>query len=162
MPTSALGALLQEPRVIGDQHAFTVPQMLDHIAAHIVADTVHVPVRAAQQPLHPIRADLASAFRQRPPILAFQARNQPDTYSRTRARGSDRENRPAIRSCTRSSSAAARSTTMPHMIPYRSRKCRCNTKPYHGCLSDFLAFPREFRGKAEENAISSISFAAMP
>jgi site-specific DNA recombinase len=71
------GALLQEPGVIGDQHPIRLAQLLHHVSPDVIADPVHVPVRPAQQPLHPIRADLAGPFRQRPPVLPLQARDQP-------------------------------------------------------------------------------------
>jgi site-specific DNA recombinase len=71
------GALLQEPSVIGDQHPVRLAQLLHHEGADVIADPVHIPVRAAQQPLHPVRAHLASPFRQRPPVLPLQARDQP-------------------------------------------------------------------------------------
>ena len=70
-------AFLDETGFIGDQDPGGVAQVLNHVVPHVIADPIHVPVLAAQQPLHPIRADLASAFRQRPPVLAFQARDQP-------------------------------------------------------------------------------------
>ena len=70
-------ALFQEAGVIGDQHPARVAQVPGHIIADIVADPVHVPIRAAQQPLHPIRADLARMLGQRPPVLPLQARDQP-------------------------------------------------------------------------------------
>ena len=71
------GALFQEPGVIGDQHPAGVAQMLHHIRADVIADPVHLPVRAAQQPLHPIGTPLAGPFRQRPAVLPLQARDQP-------------------------------------------------------------------------------------
>jgi hypothetical protein len=45
----------QETGVIGDQHPVPVTELLDDIVPDVVADPVHVPVRAAQQPLHPVR-----------------------------------------------------------------------------------------------------------
>jgi hypothetical protein len=71
------GALLQEPGVIGDQHPTRVTEVLRDIGAYVIADAVHVPVRAAQQPLHAIGADLTGPFRQRPAVLPLQARDQP-------------------------------------------------------------------------------------
>lgn len=40
-----------EPGIVRDQHATRLAEVLDHVAAHVVA----VPVRPAQQPLHPVR-----------------------------------------------------------------------------------------------------------
>jgi hypothetical protein len=57
------GALLHEPGLIGNQHPVRPAQLLHHIGTDIITDPVHIPVRAAQQPLHPIRAHLASPFR---------------------------------------------------------------------------------------------------
>jgi hypothetical protein len=65
------GAFLNEPGLIGDQHPARVPEVLDDVVPHIITDLPGVPVRVAQQPLHPIRADLTSALGQRPPVLAF-------------------------------------------------------------------------------------------
>src|SRR3954462_15042951 len=45
---------------------------LDHVAAQLIADRVGVPVRGAQQPLHPVRGDLAGGLGQRPAVLALQ------------------------------------------------------------------------------------------
>jgi hypothetical protein len=73
----SLGALFQEPGVIGDQHPVRLAQLLHHIGADVIADPVHVPVRAAQQPLHAIGTDLAGPFRQRPAVLPLQPCDQP-------------------------------------------------------------------------------------
>ncbi|GAB3147399.1 hypothetical protein GCM10027290_30620 [Micromonospora sonneratiae] len=54
-----------------------MPQPLDHVVADVVTHTVDVPVRTAQQALHPIRADLPGMFGQGPTILAFQADDKP-------------------------------------------------------------------------------------
>jgi site-specific DNA recombinase len=70
-------ALFQETGVIGDQHPVPVTEVLDYIVAHVIADPVHIPVRAAQQPLHAVGAHLARPLRQRPPVLPLQARDQP-------------------------------------------------------------------------------------
>src|SRR5258706_7830424 len=52
------------------------------------------------------------------PFFRSRHATSPDTYSRTRTRGSARPNRPAIRSYTRSSSSATRFTIMRSMIPH--------------------------------------------
>ena len=77
-----VGAVLAEPAVV-------------HLAGLAVGDVVGV---------H------GSPLSQGPPILPFQARDQAG-HVLPRARGSERVNRPAIRSCTRSNSATTRSTT---------------------------------------------------
>ncbi len=71
------GALFQEAGVIGDQHPVRAAQLLHHVSPDIIAEPVDVPVRPAQQPLHPVRAHLVSPFRQRPPVFPLQARDQP-------------------------------------------------------------------------------------
>jgi hypothetical protein len=43
----------------------------------VVAAPLHVPLRPAQQPLHPIGTDLTRPLRQRPPVLPLQPNNQP-------------------------------------------------------------------------------------
>jgi hypothetical protein len=62
-------------------------------------------------------------------FLRSSPATSPDTYSRTRPRGSDRVNRPAIRAGTRSNSVATKSTTTHVMIHYGTRECRCSTRP---------------------------------
>jgi X-Pro dipeptidyl-peptidase C-terminal non-catalytic domain len=65
----------------------TVPGMTEPPRLYdVIADPVHVPVRPAQQPLHAIGAHLSRPFRQRPPVLALQARDQPGHIMAGRAR----------------------------------------------------------------------------
>jgi site-specific DNA recombinase len=71
------GALLDKASLIGDQHAIAVTQMPGDVVPDVIADPAGVPVRAAQQPLHPVRADLTRPLGQRPPVLPLQARHQP-------------------------------------------------------------------------------------
>jgi len=68
--------LLQETGVAQDQHCFRVAEMLDHVAAYVVADPVDVPVGDAQQPLHPIRGHRPRVLGQCPAVLAFQPGQQ--------------------------------------------------------------------------------------
>ena len=63
--------LLQETGVAQDQHCFRVAEMLDHVAAYVVADPVDVPVGDAQQPLQPIRGHRPRVLGQRPAVLTF-------------------------------------------------------------------------------------------
>lgn len=70
------GALLQEPGVVEDQHTGPVAELLDDVAAHVVADPVDVPVRGAQQPLHPVRRHRPGVLGQRPPVPALQPGEQ--------------------------------------------------------------------------------------
>ena len=46
------------------------------IPAHVVADPVDIPVRGAQQPLHPVRGHRAGMLGQRPAVLALQPGQQ--------------------------------------------------------------------------------------
>jgi hypothetical protein len=68
--------LLQKAGVVDDQHAVRISEAFDHIITDIVTDPVDVPVRPPQQALHPVGAHLAGTLGQRPPVLAFQTRNQ--------------------------------------------------------------------------------------
>ena len=49
--------LLQEAGVIKDQHCFRVAEMLDHVAAYVVADPVDVPVDALSDQRSPLVSD---------------------------------------------------------------------------------------------------------
>lgn len=77
MPRSAFQTLLQEPGVVGDQHRIPVTEPLGDIGTEVVAYALDVPIGSPQQPLHPVRAHLASGLGQRPPVLALEARDQP-------------------------------------------------------------------------------------
>ena len=71
------------------------------------------------QPLHPIRADLAGPFRQRPPVLPLQARGQPAYTPPTGPRLGTRETacHPLVHLVQL---GAIRSAIMHSMIPARS------------------------------------------
>ncbi|BEK96182.1 hypothetical protein NSER024013_40880 [Nocardia seriolae] len=91
MHASRFHALLQEPGLVTGQHRLGVTQALDHVVTHTVTHRFHVPIRSAQQPLHPLRTRLTSTFGQRPPVLALQPRQQsrhvlPDPLARLRPR----------------------------------------------------------------------------
>ena len=60
-----------------DQHTVPVADVPGHVVPDVIADPVDIPVRPAQQRLHSIRAYLTGLLSQRPPVLAFQARDQP-------------------------------------------------------------------------------------
>ena len=77
-------ALLDEPGVVDDEHpaSRSVAELVQHVAAHVVADPVDVPVRGPQQPLHPVRGHRTGVLGQRPPVLALQARQQTRAGSR--------------------------------------------------------------------------------
>jgi hypothetical protein len=69
------GALLDEPGLIHDQHP-AAAQPLHHIGAQLIAHGLGVPVRGAQQPLHPVRRDLSRGLGQRPAVLPLQLAEQ--------------------------------------------------------------------------------------
>jgi hypothetical protein len=52
--------------------------VLDHVAAHVVADAIGVPRCPRQQVLHPARRDIAGLLGQRPAVLARQPGKQAD------------------------------------------------------------------------------------
>jgi hypothetical protein len=54
-----------------------VAQVLDHIAAQVVADQVRVPPGGGQQPLHPVRGALPGMLGQLSAILAAHVAQQP-------------------------------------------------------------------------------------
>jgi hypothetical protein len=97
--------------------------VLDHVVPHVIAHALDIPVRPPQQPLHPVRRDLARSASVQP-FFRSRPATSPETYSGTR--GSERENRPAIRSCSRSSSATTASIT-DTMIHYVINRCSCST-----------------------------------
>ena len=65
------GAFLDEPGLIGDQHAARLAELPGHVVPYVITDLPGIPVRVAQQPLHPIRTEFPGAFGQRPPVLPF-------------------------------------------------------------------------------------------
>ena len=84
--------------------------MFRHVVAQIVPDPVGVGRR--EQPLHPVRARLTSPLSQRPTVLPLQRRKQATQIGRhPLTRGSDRENRGAIRACTSSRPAGQTATS---------------------------------------------------
>ncbi|OLM23001.1 hypothetical protein Ae706Ps2_1434 [Pseudonocardia sp. Ae706_Ps2] len=50
--------------------------MLQDVAAQVVADPVDVPVRGAQQPLHPVRRHRPGVFGEGPAVLPLEPREQ--------------------------------------------------------------------------------------
>lgn len=72
-----LEALFQKSGLVADQDTVRVAEMLHHIVTDIVAHPVDVPVRPSQQPLHAVRAGLASLLGQRPPVLTLETSDQP-------------------------------------------------------------------------------------
>jgi len=72
-----LDALLEIPSLVDHQHRLGIAQVLDHIGAHVVADRVLIPHGTSEQVLHPVRAGVAGVLSDRPAVLAWQLRQQP-------------------------------------------------------------------------------------
>jgi hypothetical protein len=70
-----LGALLQQPGLVGDQTR-RITEMVQHIAAQIITDSVRVPAVDAQQPLHPLRAQITRLLGDGPRVLPLRTREQ--------------------------------------------------------------------------------------
>jgi hypothetical protein len=77
MTMSSLTALFQKPRLIGDHHPTRVAQMIQHVAAQVIAHRLGVPAVEVQQSLHPIRAQLTSLLSDGPRVLPLRTRQQP-------------------------------------------------------------------------------------
>jgi hypothetical protein len=73
-----LGALLEVPGLVNDQHRLGVAQVLDDVGAHVIADLVFVPHRPAEQVLHPVGAGVAGVLGDRPAVLTRQIGQQPE------------------------------------------------------------------------------------
>jgi hypothetical protein len=71
------GALLQVPGLVDDQHRTRVAEVLEDIAAHVIADAVSIPLRAGQQVLHPVRRGVPGVLGDRPAVHPRQLRQQP-------------------------------------------------------------------------------------
>ena len=69
--------LLDEASLVNDQGATFEAEVIFDIIVENVPNTVRVPLRHAQQTLHPIRHFLAGLFRQLPAVLAFRRPQQP-------------------------------------------------------------------------------------
>ena len=50
-----LHRVLVRPVLEADQHPAGVAEILDHVIPHVITDLPGIPVRVAQQPLHPFR-----------------------------------------------------------------------------------------------------------
>ena len=60
------GSRFQIARVVEDQHAARIPDRVGHIATDVVADSVGVPDRFTQQPLHRVRIGVPTLLRELP------------------------------------------------------------------------------------------------
>jgi hypothetical protein len=76
MPKSALLALLDEPRLVHDQHPARTPQMPGHQAAYVIAHRVRIPHRLPQQSLHRRRTGQTCMLSQLPAVLPLHPRQQ--------------------------------------------------------------------------------------
>jgi hypothetical protein len=74
---SCLGALLEIPGLVDDQHRIGIAEVLHEVVAEVVADPVVVPHRPGEQVLHPVGAGVAGVLGDRPAVLARQVRQQP-------------------------------------------------------------------------------------
>ena len=77
MHPSGLAALLQEAGLVHHQDPAWVAELLDDVAAHVVAERVWVPSGGGQQPLHPVRGGLLGVLGQLPAVLAVDPAKQP-------------------------------------------------------------------------------------
>ena len=64
-------ALLEEPGLVQHQHRSRVAQVFHDVLAQVITHTVSAPAGAVEQPLHPIRGQLAGLFSQPPAVLAL-------------------------------------------------------------------------------------------
>ena len=94
-------ALLQEARVVHDQHRAGVTEVLDDVVTHVVQDVIGVPVASGSaaggsgpEPACP--ASSASVQ----PFFRSNGAIRPRIYASADSRGSDRLNRCTNRSCT--------------------------------------------------------------
>ncbi len=70
-------ALLNEPRLVDDQHAVRVSKPLHDVVANLVAKPIGVPLTAAEQRLNAIGPLGSRLFRHQPAGLPFDARQKP-------------------------------------------------------------------------------------
>jgi hypothetical protein len=66
-------ALLHIAGLVDDQHRPVVVRVLHHVAAHVVADLIGIPLGPAQRVPHAVRSGLASPVGDGPAVLARQA-----------------------------------------------------------------------------------------
>ena len=70
-------ALLHEPGLVKNQHARWISKLLDHIVPTDIARFLLIPLRPAEQRLHPPRRRVSGIFGQLPAVLTFGPANQP-------------------------------------------------------------------------------------
>jgi hypothetical protein len=75
--------------LVDHQHRLVIVEVLHHVAAHVVADGVGVPLGPPQQVLHAVRGRLPGPLGDRPAVLARQVRQQPEYQLADAAAGFD-------------------------------------------------------------------------
>jgi hypothetical protein len=70
------GAVLEVAGLVDDQHRPRVAQVLDEVAADVIAQGVGIPDRPGEQVLHPVRGGIAGVFGDRPAVLSWQVGQQ--------------------------------------------------------------------------------------
>src|SRR6185312_535807 len=69
--------LLDEPGVVHDPHPSRVTELIQDISTQVITYAIDVPIRGAQQPLHPIRRHRPGVLGHRPTVLTLQPGQQP-------------------------------------------------------------------------------------
>jgi hypothetical protein len=69
--------LLDESGVINDPHPRRVAELIHNVSTQVITHPVDIPVRRAQQPLHPVRRHRPRVLSQRPAVLTLQTSQQP-------------------------------------------------------------------------------------
>lgn len=77
MYADRLPPLLEEARLVDDQHRLVLPEMLGYIRPHVVADLIGIPNRAGDEVLQVRGRGLAQFFGELPAVLAFDAAIRP-------------------------------------------------------------------------------------
>ncbi len=72
-----LGAFLEEPGLIDNEHAVRCAKVLDDIRAQVISHRVGIPVASAQHPLDAARSALSQLLGQLPAVLPLNRRQQP-------------------------------------------------------------------------------------
>jgi hypothetical protein len=73
-----VGALLEVAGLVDHQDRARASQVLDQVAADVVADGVVVPDRPGQQVLQAVRGGIPCVLGDRPAVLAGQVSQQPE------------------------------------------------------------------------------------
>ena len=69
-------AFLEKPRLINHERGLRIAQMLDHIGAQILPDSLRIPHGTPQQMLHAIGRRIAVDFRQLPAVFTLHGAEQ--------------------------------------------------------------------------------------